>query len=246
MSLFIPENPLEEALVKAVKHPAMAQDFYRLLLDSDLLVMGTVIVSQGAENGTVTAAPGSQFSLVSAQKDGAHFLPVFSSLVRMQTYAQKECKYVAMKGRALFDLTRGAPLTLNPGSEYGHVFTPHEIAHLLEPNLPRAPLQASYGQAPLHQPLADALSEVFDRRGDIATAWMVQVRTADGTVLVVGVETHAAMASLMPDIQAMARDQLPGVAFDVQKVDPARPLAFSEAMLKAPPFYPRTARAPLN
>ena len=246
MSLFIAENPLEEALVKAVKHPAQSQDFLRLLLDSDLLVMGTVIVTEGAKDGVVTAGPGSQFSLVTGEKDGAHFLPVFSSLTRMQTYAQKECKYVAMKGRALLELTRGAPLTLNPGSEYGHAFTPEEIARLLEPNLPRAPLQASYGQAPLHQPLADALSEVFDRRGDVATAWMVQVRTADGTVLVVGVETAAAMASLMPDIQAMARDRVPGVAFDVQKVDRAQPLAFSEAMLKAPPFYPRAPRAPLN
>ena len=32
---FIAENELEQALVKAVKDPAAAPDFYRLLLESD-------------------------------------------------------------------------------------------------------------------------------------------------------------------------------------------------------------------
>ena len=39
--LFIPENELEQALVRAVKEPASAPDFYRLLLESQLLVLGT-------------------------------------------------------------------------------------------------------------------------------------------------------------------------------------------------------------
>ena len=45
--LFIPENELEKALVRAVKEPQSAPAFYRLLLSSDLLVLGTV------EGGTV-------------------------------------------------------------------------------------------------------------------------------------------------------------------------------------------------
>ena len=52
---FISENKLEEALVAAVKNPAAAPDFYRLLLESDLLVLGTV-------EGQDTA--GGKFSLV--------------------------------------------------------------------------------------------------------------------------------------------------------------------------------------
>ena len=44
---FISENELEQALVKAAKDPAAGPDFYRLLLESALLVMGT---AEGKEN----------------------------------------------------------------------------------------------------------------------------------------------------------------------------------------------------
>ena len=39
---FIPENDLERALVNASHDATAAPNFYRLLLDSELLVLGTV------------------------------------------------------------------------------------------------------------------------------------------------------------------------------------------------------------
>ncbi len=65
------------------KSPASAPDFYRLLLESDLLVLGT---AQGWEEAVeqFTMAPGGKFNLVTGRTDGAAFLPVFSSLLRMQ------------------------------------------------------------------------------------------------------------------------------------------------------------------
>ncbi|HYS45611.1 MAG TPA: SseB family protein, partial [Rhizomicrobium sp.] len=80
---FIPENELERALVKAVQDRETAPDFYRLLLDSNLLVLGSV---EGQEDATeqFTLAPGGRLNLVTGQKDGSQFLPVFSSLKRMQ------------------------------------------------------------------------------------------------------------------------------------------------------------------
>src|SRR5215813_13631485 len=115
---FFAENDLEQALVKASHDPAAAPDFYRLLLDSELLVLGTV---DGQEQATdeFDVAPGGRVNLVTGIKDGARFLPVFSSLTRMQAYVQEESKYLRVNGRALLDLTRGAPVVLNPGSEYG-------------------------------------------------------------------------------------------------------------------------------
>ena len=61
---FISENELERALVKAAQNPASAPDFYRLLLESDLLVLGTV---EGQEDATdqFTLAPGGRIALVS-------------------------------------------------------------------------------------------------------------------------------------------------------------------------------------
>jgi SseB protein N-terminal domain/SseB protein C-terminal domain len=241
VDLFIPENPLENALVQAAKHPALAQDFYRLLLDSDLLVMGTVSVTQGA-GGHFTAGPGSQFSLVSGENDGARFLPVFTALPRMQAYAGKECKYVAMKGRALLEMTRGAPVTVNPGGEYGREFTAAEIARLLDPAVPRVVPLSVYPELDLPQPLADALRDLFDKRGDVTMAWMVQTHPEGVATPLVGIQTSADMAALMADIEAMAQVKLPGVVFDVQQVDPVRPVAMAEALIQAKPFYPRTPR----
>lgn len=244
---FAAQNPLEEALVRAVADKATVADFYSLLLDSDLLVIGTVNVSeQDAASGKFTAGPGSRFQLESGERDGAKFLPVFSSLPRMQSWAKRECKYIAMNARALFEMTRGAPVVLNPASDYGRAFSADQIAFLLNPQAPLAPVQDSYPEVPLPPTLANALCDVFDKRGDVAMAWMIQIRPESGPVPVpvVGVETSADMAALMADIEKMARVHVPGLVFDVQRIDRDNPLAFSQVMLKATPFYPRATARP--
>jgi hypothetical protein len=234
--LFIPETPLEEALVRAVKNPSQLQDFYRLLLEADLLVIGTV---NAGRDGQFTAGPGSQFQLETGERDGARFLPVFSSLPRMQAYAKKECKYLAMKGRALLELTRGAPVILNPGSEYGREFSATEIGRLLDPDTPRAAPLSGFGEDYYPQALVDGLSALFARRGDIATAWMIQHNPADvaAPVPLVGIETAADMRLLMADIEQVAQATAPGLVFDVQHVDRNRPAAMAEVLMQAEPFY---------
>src|SRR3954465_5364160 len=119
---FVPENELERALVRAVEDPAAAPDFYRLLLSSELLVLGSV---EGHESATdaFSVAPGSNVKLVTGLKDGGQYLPLFSSLARMQDYVKEESKFLRVNGRALLDLTRGAPIVLNPASEYGKELT---------------------------------------------------------------------------------------------------------------------------
>ena len=239
--LFIPENPLEEALVKAVKTPLQSQDFFRLMLEADLLVIGTV---EAGPDGKFTAGPGSQFQLETGEKDGARFLPVFSSLPRMQAYAKKECKYLAMQGRALLELTRGAPVILNPGSEYGREFTATEIGRLLNPDTPLAAPVSRFGEEYYPQALIDGLSALFARRGDVATAWMIQNHPAneEKPVPLVGVETAADMRQLMAEIEQVAEATAPGLVFDVQAVDRARPAAMADVLMQAEPFYVRAPR----
>src|SRR3569623_1444468 len=108
---FIADNELERALVRAVKEPASGRDFYRLLLESDLLVLGT---AEGQETASeqITLAPGTRFNLVTGLKEGQPYLPVFSSLARMQDYVKHERRYLRMKGRDLFELPRAAPVIL--------------------------------------------------------------------------------------------------------------------------------------
>ncbi len=237
--LFIPENELEKALVRAVKDPGAAPDFYRLLLSSDLLVLGSV---EGHESDTnaFSVAPGSRISLVTGARNGSQYLPIFSSLPRMQDYVKEESKYLSINGRDLLDFTRGAPVILNPASEYGKELTADQVRQLLDgAGKPRTIV----GQAIFPDGLVEMLTGLFATRPDIEAAWMIQVSFADRggePHPLVGIETKCDWPSLMQAIQAAAEKSVPGLVFDVQRVDRYSPSGLTGALLQVAPFYRRS------
>ena len=243
--LFIPENELEKALVRAVKEPHMAADFYRLLLASDLLVLGSV---EGHESATeaFSVTPGSKVSLVTGVKDGGQYLPVFSSLARMQDYVKQESKFLSVNGRALLDLTRGAPIILNPASEYGKELTADQVRQLLDGPQARTLV---IGEAGYPTALVEMLSGLFAARPEIENAWVIQVTFADQPQLprpVVGIEArNTDWPALMRAIEAAAEKSLPGQLFDVQPVDRRNPTGFAGSLLQSEPFY-RATKPVLN
>jgi len=241
---FISENELERALVRAVKTPSSAPDFYRLLLESDVLVLGTV---EGKEDASEEFAvgPGGKVNLVTGVKNGTRYLPIFSSLLRMQEYVKQDSKYLRVNCRALLDLARGAPVTLNPASEYGKEFTPQEVAQLLDPAVLRGQPRAIVGEADIPMPLVDTLKEVFTARPDVKAAWMIKVSFADRDEPhpLVGVELDSAMGgdwpSLMQAVEAAAGRSIPGMVFDLQRIDRSRHDSLTDALLQVPPFFQR-------
>lgn len=248
--LFIPENELERALVAAVKNSAAAPGFYRLLLESTLLVLGTAEGQEGATQ-QLTLAPGSRINLVTGLKDGHQYLPVFSSLARMQEYVKQESKYLSMKGRDLFDLTRGAPVILNPASEYGKELTAEQVGQLLNPVQRSGPPRTIVGEADYPMPLVEALIRVFAGRDGVEAAWMIQVTFADRAQEphpLVGIETDAKadFRGLVDAIQKETENAVPGMVFDVQRIDRQTPNSLTDALLQVPPFYTRGARQKLN
>jgi hypothetical protein len=237
---FISENELERALVEAVKQPASAQNFYRLLLDADLLVMGTV---EGQEDTTseFRLGPGGKLNLVTGIKNGGMFLPVFSSLVRMQEYVKQESKYLRMNGRSLLDLARGAPVILNPASEYGKELSPEQVAQLLDPPVSRNRPSTLIGETEYPMPLVETLTEVFTARPEIEAAWMIQLNFGDlrEPHPLVGIETEGDWPSLVQIIEVAAEQALPGLVFDLQHIDRQRPNSVTDTLLQVPPFYQR-------
>jgi hypothetical protein len=243
----ISENELERALMKAAKNPAAAPDFYRLLLESNLLVIGT---AEGQENASEAFAlsAGGKLNLVTGIKDGAQYLPVFSSMARMQEFVNQESKYLSIRGRDLLDITRGAPVILNPASEFGKELSAREILRLLDgpgAGIPQYSLDEEYPQA-----LVDALSPVFATRADVIAAWMVKVAFSDRggeRHPLVGIELDTATGgdwrSLMKAVEAAAQAQVPGLVFDIHRIDRANPIGLTEALLKANPFYVRPVDA---
>ena len=238
--LFIAENELERALVAAVKDPASGPDFYRLLLEHDLLVLGTV---EGQEDASdkIALELGGKLNLVSGHKDGSRFLPIFSSLTRLQEYVKQDSKYLSINGRALLEWTRGAPITLNPASEYGKELTPGQVQQLLGGP---APARVIVGETEYPTALVEALTQLFAARPDIQTAWMIQLASADRATEphpLVGIETVGDWPSLMQAIQTMAQTSVPGMMFDVQRVDRRNPGGMTGGLLQVQPFYQRGA-----
>jgi len=249
---FVSENQLEEALIRAVKDPQQAPAFYRLLLECDLLVLGTV---EGKEKSgeQFTLDPGGKLNLVTGLKDGSHFLPIFSSLRRMQDYVKQESKFLRVNGRALLELTRGAPVFLNPASEYGKEFSVQQVVQLLEPSSrPASQPRVITGEADYPVALVDMLTNVFADKPEVEAAWMIQVTFADRADQphpLVGVELGKAGGDWMALVRALeaAAQSLPGFIFDIQRIERDNPNSLSDALLQVPPFYQRrTAGATLN
>jgi SseB protein N-terminal domain/SseB protein C-terminal domain len=238
---FIPENELERALVEAVKNPPTAANFYRLLLDSDLLVLGT---AEGQENASekFSLAAGGKLNLVTGIKNGGPFLPVFSCLKRMQDYVKQESKFLSINGRALLELTRGGPVTLNPASEYGKELTADQVAQLLDPQSRPGQARTIIGETEYPQPLVQALTSVFAARPEIQAAWMIQVTFADRAKQphpLVGIEGGGDWPLLLQAIEAAALEAVPGMVFDIQRIDRKTRTGLTDALLQAQPFYLR-------
>jgi hypothetical protein len=77
-------------------------------------VLGTV---EGQEGDRASASPAAGWKLGTGLKNGSQFLPVFLA-ARMQDYVKTRANISVQRPR-LADPTRGAPVTLNPASEYG-------------------------------------------------------------------------------------------------------------------------------
>jgi hypothetical protein len=131
---FVPENRLEEALMRADKNPMSKREFHRMLLGSDVIVIGR-IEGRGPSPAGTPLMPGEKLQIASKQNEGRRFIPVFSSMTRLSTYLQGKTEgYVMLAGRALLEMTRGATLLLNIGDDSGREISADEIAGLLDSN----------------------------------------------------------------------------------------------------------------
>jgi hypothetical protein len=245
---FAPENDLEDALMRAAKEPAARPLFYRLLLDSDLLVIGT-IAGRPPSKGLSNVAVGESLQIASAERNGKPFHPVFSALSRLQSYVREEQGYLALNGRALFEATRGATFVLNPGSDYGKELLPHEIARLLDPAAVQPetitiqkPTSVRIGQPSVYpHALVNALKTSFAARPDVLEAYLAQIAyEGQPSHRLIGVETIGDWQSLSNEIGRVAAQAAPGEVLDVVRIDRSKPPeTLAKSLLETTPFYVR-------
>lgn len=174
-------NTLEEKLIKAVNEPSARPDFYYELRNSEIYAI------QGGTNPvqeTTELTAGQSVQLLSVEMNGKRYIPIFSSLTRMQAFIQEPVQYLAINAVHFFNLTKGADLLLNPGSPFGKEFTAQEIEAILNGsvfNAQEAYVVEKNTQTMIGPPaeppteLLNELSKVFDSLKNVICAYNAQV-----------------------------------------------------------------------
>lgn len=176
---FIPQNKLEQSLVEAQKDPLERPQFYKELVVSDLFIIQEAPIL--VEHGQKTLKEGDALQIRSVDLNGKAYLPVFSSLMRLQAFLPSEAGYIALNALEFMKLTRGADILLNPGSDYGKAFLKEEVDAIIQRAMGKPTDQYEVKKAspvrigpPANYPtdLVVALSRYFEKRKEIKAAYL--------------------------------------------------------------------------
>lgn len=178
---FEPQNQLETALRRAADDPAHRPQFYRDFIGSDVF-----IIQHGpapATSGRMVTPEGFKFEIQPIEIGGKEYLPIFSSLRCLQAVVQSSVGYLALNARTFLEITRGAAVMLNPGSDYGKELSVEEIASILDGSIWQSHERyvAQGGEAvelgqPANYPgeLVEALKRFFRQKRQVRRAWLAQ------------------------------------------------------------------------
>jgi hypothetical protein len=177
------ENPLETLLRFATSEPGRRPEFYRALLDADVLVM-TV---RDHDHGHATVLPAGSLLPVRLWRrpDGVDVLPFFSSVNALFEAVPQGTTCVAMPARDLFAMAKGYTFHLNPDCDYGCTLTPEDAAALLAAGTLRPPLAidlATQCSLAIRQPknppqvVIAALIVLYARLPEVRAAYLVEVQ----------------------------------------------------------------------
>jgi hypothetical protein len=221
------ENELEQAMLAAAADASAQAAFYRLLLASDLIALGTY---------------GETMSLEMVRGPAGDFHPIFTAVSRVEALIKKPAARFIIEGRRLFEITRGAGFVLNPGSVPDRLLSAKEIAWCLE-NFP-PPAELIVAQPKVYPTkLVKALCVLFTSRAAIKAAHLVYVARkgidSEGHPMI-GLEADGDVPRLAQEIFAAAEAALPGTPIEVVYLDTGAPLPpLQKHLLSVPPFYGR-------
>lgn len=117
---FTPQNKFETSLLSAAQNTASIPQFYKDFAQAEIY-----LIHEGE------ATDGQKLNIQQIEFNGKMYIPIFSSIPRIQSAIKSEVKYVGIKAIELVKATQGAELLLNPGSEYGKTFTRTELLSIL-------------------------------------------------------------------------------------------------------------------
>ncbi|EQA43966.1 protein SseB [Leptospira broomii serovar Hurstbridge str. 5399] len=225
-----PENPLELALSKAATEPAYRPEFYRLLLESQLFVLGESDIEPDA-NGVLQSEASIQ--LINITFENEYYIPIFSSLRRLEEYISGKESYLNFEAKAFFQFTKGSQFFLNPGSDYGKILKAGEIEGLLNGSLWRPNERIEVKEETeifLGQPsdyphkLVDSLKLIFKEKKEVKRAYLARIfnpSSGDPGHILIGIEisNEADWDEVMKDTGFVAKEAMEGL-IDFVRVNP--------------------------
>jgi len=244
------DNALELALMFAASEPAHRPEFFRLLLESTIFILGS---SGQMDEGTVTLKANTQVQIKNWVKpDGSSVIPFFSSLRALQLAIQSDEPYIALPARTFFQITRGAELILNPRSEYGKEFTPAEVEALLAEGVSRLAtpmvvekdMQVLLGQ-PSNYPnaMVTFLTTLLAKHSNVKAAYLALMHNPsvdEKPHLIVGIEAEGDFENVIREAGTVAADTAPnGEPVDLTRVVRGESGVAQYFLEEVKPFYER-------
>lgn len=248
------QESLTALLRRAVTEPAARPTFYEALMSATVFVIGRVGDGNPDTGGEATLAEGDQVQLQNWNRpDGSPVIPFFTSLETLRESIAEECPYLALPARSLFEMTQGAELVLDPGSEQGKEFTPDEIANLLASGLSRTATPRTVEKATqvlLGQPaqppeaMMASLRQLFSQRPQVSRAFLALMHDgnkAEKPHLIIGIESDDDDERVFQEAGNVAADQARGEPVDLVRVRGHDEGIASYFLRDCPPFYQRQA-----
>ncbi len=195
--MLLPVNDLEKALHKAAADHSQAPAFYEELMESKVFILGK---PEEEDTGKFTLEEEQALIIQhwEREEDKSPVVPFFTSLQMLQQAIDSDEPYLELPTASLFQLTMGAPLVLNPNSEFGMEFDPEDVAVLLDNDLmvnseyildeDTEVLLGTPENVP--EKFTGMLSEYFSRQKEVDAAYLGTIQIGDETDdhLMVGLE----------------------------------------------------------
>lgn len=249
---FDPENDLERSLVNAANDPAFAPQFYKDLARADLFIIQHGQQSPGKAERTITLKEGETIQIQNIEYKGEPHIPVFSSLTRLRATLDSKVAYLGINALALLELTKGAALLLNPGSDYGKEITEKEAASILDGSIwqpserfvAQKETQVMIGQ-PANYPveLVAALTRLFKSKKQVKRAWLAHFFNPERDKhahTLVAIEAPGSYDEIASEVGVVAGNiNIPDPPLDLIQIT-GRSGGFEDYFLKeTKPFYQR-------
>lgn len=133
--MLLPVNDLEKILHQAAADHNQAPSFYEELMESKIFVLGKPESESNDGEFTLEEEQAVIIQHWERETDQSPVVPFFTSLQMLQHAIDTDEPYLELTTVDLFQLTMGAPLVLNPNSDFGMEFEPEDVAVLLDTDL---------------------------------------------------------------------------------------------------------------